>query len=58
MFLPGFFVDMGALPADFDGMAAAALVRRHELDAAVTLLVVVSIHERRHPLAGLIFLSV
>ncbi len=41
MFLPGLIVDMGAPPADFYGVAAVVLVRRHELDAAVTVLVVV-----------------
>ncbi len=55
MFLLGFLVDIGALPADFDGLAAVALLGRHELDAAVTVLVVVPIHEQRHPLAGLAF---
>lgn len=53
MFLPGFLIDIGASPADFDGMAAVALLGRHELDAAVTVLVVVSIHKQRHLLAGL-----
>jgi hypothetical protein len=33
IFLPGLLVDMGAKPAGFGGMAAVALVRRHELDA-------------------------
>jgi len=52
MFLPGLLVDLGTPLADFDGMAAMALLGRHELDAAVTVLVVIPIHERRHPLAG------
>lgn len=42
MFLVGFLVDIGALPADFDGLAAVALLGRHELDAAVTVLVIVT----------------
>lgn len=53
MFLPGLLIDMGAPPAEFRGVAAVALVRRHELDAAVTVLVVVPIHERHHPFTGL-----
>lgn len=46
MFLPGLLIDVGAPPAEFRGVAAVALVRRHELDAAVTVLVVEPIHER------------
>ncbi len=45
---------MGSLPGDLDGLAAMALLGRHELDAAVTVLVCVPIHEQRHPLAGLV----
>jgi hypothetical protein len=55
MFLLGFVVDIGALQTDFDRMAVMVLLGRHELDASVTLLVVVPSHERRHPLAGLVF---
>ena len=49
MLLPGFFVDMSALTADFDGMAAVALVGRHELDAAVAVLSVVPVDKAIHP---------
>ncbi len=53
--LPGFFVDNSSVPADFHRLAAVALMRRHELDAAVAVPVVVPVHKRRHPQAG--FLS-
>ena len=53
MFLPGLLVNKGSPQAEFDRVAAVTLVRRHELDAAVTVLMVVPIHERHHPLTGL-----
>ncbi len=39
------FIDVGSVSADFDGLAAMALVGRDELDAAVAVLVVVPDHE-------------
>jgi hypothetical protein len=45
-------VDDSPLPADFHGLAAVALVRRHELVATVAVSVVVPIHERGDPQAG------
>ena len=47
------FVDLGALSADCDGGTAVALVRRDELDAAVTVAVVAPVHNSRYPLACL-----
>ena len=43
------FVDLGALPVDCDGGIAVALVRRDELDVAVTA-VAVPVHKSRYPL--------
>jgi hypothetical protein len=51
--LAGFLVDMGAHPADCNGGTAVTLVRRYELDAAVTVAVVVPVHKCRYPLACL-----
>jgi len=48
------FVDGAPVPADFHGLAAVALVGRHELDAAVAVPVVVPIHKRGHPQAGVL----
>jgi hypothetical protein len=50
--LPGLLVDDTPVPADLLGLAAVALVGRHELDAAVTMPVVVPVDERGHPQAG------
>jgi len=55
MFLRGVSVDMGSLSADFDGKSAVALLGGNELDAAVTVLVVIPIHKWRHPFLGLVF---
>ena len=52
--LASLFVDLGALPADCDGGTAVTLVRRYELDAAVTVAVVVPVHKSRYPLASLL----
>ena len=38
--------------AAFYGLATVTLLRRHELDAAVAGLMVVTAHERRHPAAA------
>ena len=51
--LASLFVDLGAFPADGDGGTAVALVRCDELDAAVTVAVVVPVHKSRYPLARL-----
>ncbi len=52
--LTGLLVDTGAVMADFIDLAAVALIRRHEPDTAVAVLVVVPIHECRHPGAGVV----
>ncbi len=51
--LASLFVDLGAHPADCNGGTAVTLVRRDELDAAVTVAVVVPVHKSRYPLACL-----
>ncbi len=50
--LTSLLVDDTPGPADLHGLAAVALVGRHELDAAVA--VVVPIHKRGHPQAGVL----
>ena len=55
MELTSLLVDDSTVPADLQGLAAVALVGRHELDTAVAVPLVVPLHERRHPQAG--FLS-
>jgi hypothetical protein len=52
MLLAGLLIDAGTVTADFESLAAVALVGRHEFDAAVAMLVVVPVHERRFPMAG------
>ena len=42
------------MTADLYGLTALTLVRRHELDSAVAVPVVVAVHKRDHPLAGLV----
>jgi len=54
MTLTGLLVDADTVAADCDGFSSVALGWRHELDAAVAVLVVVAIHELRHPGAGLL----
>ena len=51
MGLASLFVDLGAFQADCDGGTAVALVRCDELDAAVTVALVVPIHTSGYPLA-------
>jgi hypothetical protein len=41
--------------ADLHGLAIVSLLECHEFDAAVAVLVVVPVDERRHPLTGLVF---
>jgi hypothetical protein len=45
MTLTCLFVDDSAVAADLHGLATVALVWRHELDAAVAVPVVVSVHK-------------
>ncbi len=46
-------VDDSAVTADLHGISTVPLVRRHELDAAMAVPVVVQVPKRRNPLAGL-----
>jgi hypothetical protein len=41
--------------ANLDGLTGVTLLRRHELDAAVAVLVVLPVDERGDPLTGLLF---
>ena len=52
--LTGQLIDAGAVSADLNGFSAVALRWRHEPDAAVAVLVVVPIHKRTYPQAGLL----
>ena len=54
MALAGSFVDDTAVTADLHGLAIVTLLRRHEFDAAVAVLVVVPVDKLGDPLAGLI----
>ena len=47
------FVDDSTVAADLHSLTVVALLRRYELDAAVAVPVVVPVHKRGHPLAGL-----
>ncbi len=49
------FVDDSAMAADLKRITVVALVRCHELDPAVAVLVVVPGDERGDPLTGLLF---
>ena len=49
------FVDDSAMAADLNRITVVALVRCHELDPAVAVLVVVPGDERGDPLTGLVF---
>jgi hypothetical protein len=51
MVLSGLFVDASAVTAELYSLNVVALVRRHELDAAVAVPVVVTVHKSHHPLA-------
>jgi len=53
MSLASLFVDTGPVTTDLVGLAAVALVGRHEPDGAVAVVVVVPVHECRHPQASL-----
>jgi len=46
-------IDLRSLATNFNGLAAVALIGCDEPDAAVAVLVVVPVHERHHPGAGL-----
>ena len=54
MSLTSLLVDDTPVPADLHGLAAVTLVGSHELDAAVAVPVVVPIHKRGHPKAGVL----
>ena len=43
------------MAADLNRITVVTLDGRHELDAAVAVLVVVPVDERHHPLTGLVF---
>jgi len=47
-------VDIGSLLVGCVGSTAMTLMGRHEFDGAVTMSVVVPVHNGRHPLAGLL----
>lgn len=53
MQLTDLVVNFGTALAAFNGLAAMALVGRHEFDAALAVLVVVPVDKRHHPSAGL-----
>ena len=55
MALAGLFIDDSAVVADLNRITVVTLNRRHELDPAVAVLVVVPIDELGDPLAGLVF---
>jgi len=52
MALAGSFVDDTAVTADLHGLAIVTLLRRHEFDAAVAVLVVVPVDELGDPLTS------
>ncbi len=54
MLFAGLLIDAGTGSAEFENLTAVALVVRHECDAAVAMLVVVPVRERRYPMAGLL----
>ena len=45
------------MAADLYRLSAMSLLRCHKFDAAMAVLVVIPIHERRNPLAGFFFAS-
>ena len=55
MALAGLLVDDVPVAANLDGLTAVTLLSRHELDAAVAVLVVLPVDERDDPLTGLLF---
>lgn len=50
--MAGQLIHAGTVAADLNGLSAVTLSGRHEPDAAVAALVVVPVHESRHPQAG------
>jgi hypothetical protein len=48
MALASLFIDDSAVAADLYGLNAVTLLGRHEYDAAVAMLVVISVDERCH----------
>jgi hypothetical protein len=57
MSLSGLRIDLVTSCAVGYGLATLALVRRHELDAAMAVFMVVPLHKGRDPQAGLLFRS-
>jgi len=57
MALTGLFIDLSTVAADLNSLTAMALLRRHKLDAAVAVLVVIPVHKLGNPLAGLLFIA-
>jgi hypothetical protein len=45
MALTGLFIDLSTVAADLNSLTAMALLRRHKLDAAVAVLVVIPVHK-------------
>ena len=45
MALTGLFIDVSTVAADLNSLTAMALLRRHKLDAAVAVLVVIPVHK-------------
>ena len=54
MALTGLFIDLSTVAADLNSLTAMALLRRHKLDAAVAVLVVIPVHTGGNPEAGLL----
>jgi hypothetical protein len=52
MELAGLLIEQRAPLTDGNGLAAVPLLRRLEFDCGVALLMAVSVHECRRPLAG------
>ena len=55
MALTGLFIDLSTVAADLYSLTAMALLRRHKLDAAVAVLVVIPVHKGGNPEAGFFF---
>jgi hypothetical protein len=53
MALPCLFVDDNTVTADLYGLTAVTLLRRHELDNAMAVPLVLPVHKRRHPESGI-----
>jgi len=51
----GLFIGLETLAADLNSLTAMPLLRRNGFDAAMAVLMVVPIHKKRNPLAGVFF---